>query len=336
MLVTSAGTTLLWDLASGKSTEVGEGLAEPLMFSADGKSLLLSRDTAREIQIYDLASGENIIRTQNGAGQFLAMSPDGKTQVVWKNMVLMRSLVTPYDVTTGKAPIPLTGSSVRNLLLGRDTVSLTGSRLHPLQFSSDGKTLVIKDEHHNFMLWDVASGKSTTVPDSNGVWFALSPDGKTVVAQCGTKGFQLFDLITGKRIAGLENDRNDPPFTLMVFSPDSKIIASGSVYTIKLWSATTGKTIATLETTARFEKGRHMGSSGMIGEVSFTPDGKTLVARWSNVSFQFWNVPSRKVISSLPMESPLLAFSPDGTTLATGSKDGKIRLWDMPDRNGGR
>ena len=43
-------STRLWDLASGKCVKVGEGIVQPLMFSVDGKSLLLSRDPIKPNQ----------------------------------------------------------------------------------------------------------------------------------------------------------------------------------------------------------------------------------------------------------------------------------------------
>ena len=114
--------------------------------------------------------------------------------------------------------------------------------MHPMQFSADSKTLVVRDNDSNFMLWDVASGKSTTIPKSAGLYFALSPDSKTMVARCGTKatGFsmkglddniQIFELATGKSIASLQSDKNqNGTVTTMIYSPDSKIIAAASVY----------------------------------------------------------------------------------------------------------
>ena len=291
------------------------------MFSPDGRSLLLSRDASKEIQIYDLASGTNSVLQRTGPEQFLALSPDGTTQVVWDNKVVMRGLGTPYDVTSGKDPVPLTGASAVPL----------GPHRPALLFSSDSRTLAIKDQERNIMLWDVASGKSTVLPKTAAAWFVLSPDSKRLLAECGTQAkiesfkavndssIQLFEVATGKSKATLKINPNEPPFQIVVFSPDSKKIASGSINLIKVWDAATGKPLTTME---------KPGPS--VSQLKFTPDGKTLVAGSTDKTIRFWNVASGKITASLPMEAPLLAFSPDGSTLATGGSDGRIQLWDMP------
>src|SRR3954468_23742758 len=204
MLVTGPtlhdSTTKLWDLATGKSTDIGEKSSAPLFFSADGKSLFLSSYPQHGIQIYDVSSGK-----VNGLlPEGVALSPDGKNQVLSDDRGLfLNGLAPPNDQ---RDPIILTGAGRLGL----------GAPLRPVQFSPDSKTLGVKDNDRNVMLWDVASGTSKTLPKTAGLWFVFSPDGKTLVAESGTKpkgtemgsfndpGKELFDVATGKSIATLD------------------------------------------------------------------------------------------------------------------------------------
>jgi WD40 repeat protein len=110
----------------------------------------------------------------------------------------------------------------------------------------------------------------------------------------------------------------------VAFSPDGKILASGSNdYTIGLW-----------DVTSRQPLGEPLqGHSDAVIIVAFSPDGKILASGSSDKTIRLWDVDSRQ-----PLGEPLqghsdhvesVAFSSDGKTLASGSSDNTIRLWDV-------
>jgi WD40 repeat protein len=226
----------------------------------------------------------------------------------------------------------LNDSSLSLFTFEPSPMSLTRRVACCVQFSPDGKKLILKDPKANFMIRDLESGKSLTLDQSSGTSFAISPDSKLMVAQCGTKAtaplhanYQIFELATGRRRGALEIDRNGPSFTQMLFSPDSKRIASASVYTIKLWNAANGKLIA------KFEKPKHSMSDDSVHAVAFTADGTELIATTVR-AFVFWDIASRQISATLRYEPPngFLAVSPDGSTIATTAKNGDVLLWDVP------
>ena len=71
----------------------------------------------------------------------------------------------------------------------------------------------------------------------------------------------------------------------LVFSPDGKILASGSMDgAIRLWDIATGKNLAVLE-----------GHTYFVRSVAFSPDGKTLVSGSADGTVRLWDVDPAKL-----------------------------------------
>ncbi|MFI0408268.1 hypothetical protein [Actinomadura sp. 3N508] len=123
--------------------------------------------------------------------------------------------------------------------------------------------------------------------------------------------------------------------TELTFSPDGKIIATGTVDgSVRLWDAA-----------SRRRRGApivHDGDDCATGmHAAFSPDRKTL-ATGCFTTIRFWDVATHRPLSgplSMGEESAgftasvrSMAFSPDGRLLATPSYEGTITLWDVPGR----
>ena len=71
---------------------------------------------------------------------------------------------------------------------------------------------------------------------------------------------------------------------------------------------------------------------GGVFSVTFSPDGKFLVAGDVNGEIRLWRVADITLVLTLQGHSNYVwsvAFSPDGNTLASGSADQTIKLWDV-------
>ena len=168
----------------------------------------------------------------------------------------------------------------------------------------------------NFRLFETFSGHIDTIhaPEPlSSEWHDLSfsPDGSLLAL-----GAILLDVKTGTTIAVFED------VTSIAFSPDEKILASGSFnFWVKLWDVATQTNIVTLE-----------GHQPTVGPVAFSLDGKILAAGSGDTTIKLWDVETRTNIATLEGHEHKIrsvVFSPDGKTLASGSIDSTVRLWDV-------
>jgi WD40 repeat protein len=165
----------------------------------------------------------------------------------------------------------------------------------------------------------------------NYLWSARSPqillsaDGATIAAISNDhKAVTLYDQNAGKRPIRLETDSGE--ITSVGFSPNGKLLATGTSNLIRLWDIATGK-----------EQGRMVDQGGPIVSLAFSPDGKTLASGSSYGSVWSWDVSSgnRRFLEkpswiddpSMDYAPYCVAFSPDGKTLAA-MFDERIGLWD--------
>jgi WD40 repeat protein len=190
-------------------------------------------------------------------------------------------------------------------------------------FSPDGKVLASGINDNSIILWDVGSGKQSTILKGHTNYVssvAFSPDGKELASGSLDRTIILWDVKGGKQSTTLTGHID--AVTTVAFSLDGKLLASGSYDgNIILWDVGSGKQLTTLN-----------GHTDAVRSVAFSPDGKLLASGSLDKTIILWDVVSSKQLTTLNGYASYVrsvTFSPDGKELASGNNDNSIILWDV-------
>lgn len=270
----------------------------------------------------------------------IAFSPDGKTMATIVGLLEGQGQGALWDLRTMTRTATLNGAGL----------------VHAVAFSPDGRWLAtahVRDSDEavapTVVLRDAATARKRLTLElqepAEGLLFL--PDGKSLAmwgklgAAAGETSVLLWHLNTNTRRALLKGIE-ETCFQLAL-SPDGRALVSVSmppatpdtppetVFTkeVRLWEMVTGKRRSTLFT-AVFEE--------MIPVVTFSPDGRTLVAGGfagprHPGALRLWDLNTGKRRATWGRRQPpavVLAFAPDGKTLASADATGLVTLRDWP------
>ena len=300
----------IWDAPAHKriaSLQPNEGCL--VAFSPRGD--LLATDAGNQIRLWRTGSWDLVAeRTISGRIRVLKFSPDGK----WLASMSEPDEVTVWDV--GQWAVVRRTRGVRPM----------GWHVGALDFSPDGKTLVVGDAVHHLRLFDLATGNTdVNIPEAHPEGIssvAWSPTGSVIASGSAFSGgpIRLWDAASGKAFGSLEGHTSW--ICELVFSTDGLRLYSASAdQTIRVWDVEQRRCLAIMR-----------GSTDEVYGLALSPDGTTLASASKDGVVTFWRAVPRpeerlpKLIELGRFAWP--AFAPDSRVLAV-PQEGTVSLFDL-------
>lgn len=321
----------LWDVGARNlkiTFPSSSSLFRSLHFSSDGK--IFAQVNYKEIYLYDTVTGEtkHILKRDQDYITSMAFSPDGKTLASGSK----DQTIYLWDVDSGAHKQTLRGHP---------------AEVTRLSFNPGSSTLTSISKDNTIYLWDISTGeRKKTLADKGLITDQLdkpetvekvsfSPDKSILATIRFNNTIRLWDTTTGtlkQTFSSQDTDKQEKDISknieFVLFSPDNRTVVGLPFLggEIRLWDVDTGESKSLLE------------DPGLIRNLSFSPNGKTLATGIYGGIIRLWDVDTgehKKTISNLSVrryrryDHDFKPFSPDGKKFVFGPSSGIVYLWDV-------
>jgi WD40 repeat protein len=247
--------------------------------------------------------------------QDAAFSPDGRLVVEGTS----NGAAKVFDAATGRR--------LRTLIIGRGVDSVA--------FNPDGAVLALASDDGSIRLFDTKSWCETKQVNNSDITekIAFSPDGSWLAAATFEK-VRLWDIATGTELRSFlirpakspkifadAGERQAELWRMawqVAFSPDGKLLATGSGSTVQLWNPMTGQEVFATS------------SNGQVNSLHFSPDGEWVI--WGNDRDEIvkWN-PSKRIRDRIKNKFSLgdTAITPDGKMILSPGAGNEIGIYEL-------
>jgi WD40 repeat protein len=303
-------------------------------FSPDGR-LVLTVSLDESVRIWDVSSGQERLRLENGAFKSAVFSNDGKRILTASDSFLSQddNVAQLWDIMSGQEMArlqvhelhfdecdPGTRSKEQGSPPGTNPcLEVPEQGLTSAVLSADGKSVLTASLAGFAQLWDVATGREVrrfAEHDGELLSASFSPNGEAIVTASSDGTATIWDLSGAKR---MQLKGHQAPVVAAAFSPDGSLVVTASRdKTARVWDVASGNEIARLA-----------GHDDYLTSAVFSPNGRFVLTASKDGTARLWEERSQTQLTTFRGDEPvaLATFSPDGKVVLTASGR-TAQLWD--------
>jgi WD40 repeat protein len=308
------GAVRIWNTATGRETAAirsGEGSITAASLSADGAQIVVASENGA-LGLWDAARARRLMRIrtdQAGGFRSVSFSPDGAT-IVAASANIQVPVVRIFDVASGQELGSVPGCAAAhspdgsllavscwgrpltlvNAHTGRVLAQMTGrarESLHDLsptriEFSRDGRRLMVVEGDTSVRIWDWASRRETAVMEGHEgvIWnAAFNPAGDRVATASVDRTAKIWDVATGRELVTLRGHSEE--VTDIQWDPSGRfVLTASSDGTTRIWESVSGHQVDVLTR-----------NEGGFPRATWRPDGSYAAATDGNSIF-LWRMNS--------------------------------------------
>ncbi|MEM9923192.1 MAG: NB-ARC domain-containing protein [Cyanobacteria bacterium P01_D01_bin.50] len=306
-------TVRIWDITDGKCLQTIQGYTnsvKSVKFTPNGKQLV-SAHQDRTVKIWDVFSHQHLFTLKGHDSPVLsvALHPNGELIASGSE----DGTIKIWDIDQNKCLYSL---------------SEHASNVWGISFSPDGQLFASGSYDKTIKIWrlDQKICIHTLKGYDDQIGAVTFNPGGSLLATAGESAVEIWDVASGNRLYILEEEEHKGRVKSVAFSPDGKLLVSGSTdQTIKIWDLHQRQLIRNLT-----------GHDASVVSVALSPDGKKIVSSACEGTIRIWNIDDGKCIQELAGHQNwvwAVTFSPDGQFIASASQDESIILWDKAGNN---